>query len=512
MTDDAVTAPLDDTRALRLRERLEAAGWRTDTVLGLIGPAGQAGLGRNSTVPAERALGADRSPAATLTRFWLLQRDVAEDDLRAALGTSTDDLLTAGMAEVSGGRARALVDVRPYASDDDGAGGWLVSDLTPGLDQQVAPMRGDYVLGASPASTTLAQLTIRRPVDRALDLGTGCGVQSLHLARHARSVVATDLNPRALSLARLTFALGGTRTTAGEEVRLRYGSLYEPVAEELFDLVVTNPPYVMAPPASEGERLVYREGGFTGDELVRRVVTGGTARLAPGGTLQVLANWAHVRGEAWQDRLTGWVAGTGCDLLAMQREVLDPAEYVELWLADAGLAGSPDHRRRYAEWLDYFEALGVEAVGMGWISVHRAERTVPQVETVDWPHAVEQPVGPAFARHQTGLSWSLLPQAELESGRWRLAPDVVQETTGAPGAADPEHIVLRQQTGFRHATRLDTAAAAVLGACDGDLRLGQVLDAVAVLLEAGPDDVRAQVLPEVRRALREGLLEGPDAP
>ena len=63
------------------------------------------------------------------------------------------------------------------------------------------------MLGVSSASTTLAQLTVRRPVGRALDLGTGCGVQSLHLARHARSVTATDLNPRALELAALTAAV-----------------------------------------------------------------------------------------------------------------------------------------------------------------------------------------------------------------------------------------------------------------------------------------------------------------
>ena len=105
--------------------------------------------------------------------------------------------------------------------------------------------RPDYVLGVSPASTSLAQMTMRTPVDSALDLGTGCGVQSLHLARHARRVVATDVNPRALQLSRLTAALNQV------EVDIRDGSLYEPVAGERFDLVVTNPPYVMSPPTTQ---------------------------------------------------------------------------------------------------------------------------------------------------------------------------------------------------------------------------------------------------------------------
>ena len=103
-------------------------------------------------------------------------------------------------------------------------------------------MRPDFVLGVSAASTTLAQLTVRRPVPRALDLGTGCGVQSLHLARHSAEVVATDLNPRALALARLTALINGI------DLDLREGSLYAPVAGERFDLITTNPPYVMSPP------------------------------------------------------------------------------------------------------------------------------------------------------------------------------------------------------------------------------------------------------------------------
>ena len=171
-------------------------------------------------------------------------------------------------------------------------------------------------------------------MNSALDLGTGCGVQSLHLARHTGRVVATDLNPRALQLARLTFGINSTT------VDLRLGDLYRPVAGERFDLIVANPPYVMAPPGAA--RLTYREGHAVADTLVESVVTEGAAQLADGGALQVLANWAHVRGEDWTDRVGAWVASTGCDAHVVQREVLNPYAYVELWLADAGLAGSPD--------------------------------------------------------------------------------------------------------------------------------------------------------------------------
>ena len=69
------------------------------------------------------------------------------------------------------------------------------------------PLPPDHVLGVGPASMTVAQWTPRRRVGRALDLGTGCGVQALHLAGHSGTVVATDLSERALAFARFTTAL-----------------------------------------------------------------------------------------------------------------------------------------------------------------------------------------------------------------------------------------------------------------------------------------------------------------
>lgn len=82
-------------------------------------------------------------------------------------------------------------------------------------------------------------------------------MQSLHLARHAARIVGTDVNPRALELAALTAALNGA------DVDLREGSLYEPVAGELFHLIVSNPPFVMSPPRAEADTLAYREGNFS---------------------------------------------------------------------------------------------------------------------------------------------------------------------------------------------------------------------------------------------------------
>ncbi|MFC0627622.1 DUF7059 domain-containing protein [Kribbella deserti] len=467
----------------RLRDVLEGAGYTVDAVAARLGDA-HAALARNETTPAWR--GTDSGdPLDTLIRLFLLQRWVSKDLVEKAFGASIEnfpDLLVADGKEV-----KALLDVRPYAEDD--RSWWVIADLTPGLDGRREPMRTDYVLGIAPASISLVNLTVPVRVDSALDVGTGCGIQALHLAEKAGRVVATDVNPRALLLARWTAELNEI------DIDVREGSLYEPVAGERFDLVVSNPPYVIAPP-SEG-KLTYRETGFAGDEVVERLLRQAPEHLTEGGWCQLLANWTHVRGEQWQDRLAGWTADRAA--WVVQREVLDPAEYVELWLRDAGLHGRPEYVQRYDEWLTWLEDQQVEAIGMGWITL----RNVPgQAECEAWPYEIEQPIGPHIqARFEREVPADLLGQHLV------VAADVIEESAGPPGADDPATIVLRRQRGMRRAEQADTVLAGFTGACDGDLSVGQILGALADLLDRPVDDLHRDYLPEITRLIREGFLD-----
>ena len=493
---------LHATDAHALAGRLADAGYTLEATTERLGDAAVAALARNTTPAARDALGDATDAQADLMRLFLLHDAVPARRLGAAIG-DTAPLLDAGVLTRDGEDLRAGIEIRPYAATADpgepGAfDGWVAHDLIPTLDGRIDAPRSDYVLGLSPASSTLAQMTIRRPVGRALDLGTGCGVQSLHLATHADEVVATDLNPRAVAFARFTAALNGL------DVDVREGSLYEPVAQDGFDLIVTNPPYVMSPPT--GERLVYREGGFTGDGLVEQVVRGGAARLNPGGTLQVLGNWAITEGQPWQERLAGWIDPTGADALVLQRERLDVYEYIEVWLHDAGLVGKPEYAARYREWLDYFAAQGITGVGMGWIMLHAAGRERPDLRFEEWPHAVVQPVEDAFAAHQRGVAAALRSDDDLLSATWTLRPGVDLETLGRPGEADPEHVVYRQRYGFGRAVETDTALGAVLGACDGELNAATLIHAVADILDADADALAADLLPRLRDLIRQDYL------
>jgi len=413
----------------------------------------------------------------------------------AAFGPAWTAAQSLGLVEVDGDEARALLDLRPYG--DETHDWWVLCDLTPGLDGRENPRDPLYVLGISEASSSLAQLTVRPDVGRALDLGTGCGVQALHLAGHAREVVATDVNPRAVRLAALTAALNGL-----DHVDVRDGSLFDPVAGERFDLICTNPPFVVSPP--EGDRLVYRETGFDGDDVVRRIVGGAPGHLNPGGWCQLLAAWIHQEGVPWRERLASWIEPTGLDAWVVQRERVDLPEYAEMWLADAGLRHAPGHVERYDRWLSWFGAQGIEAMGFGWITLRKAERDVPQVRIEEWTAPVAQPVGEDF------LAWGgradALARGDVLDQHWRLGADVLQETAGPVGAEDPAVIRVQRTSGLRPARQVDTVEAGLLSACDGDLSAGQILDAIAHLLDRDAAELRTRYAPVIEEMAADGFL------
>jgi ribosomal protein L3 glutamine methyltransferase len=128
-------------------------------------------------------------------------------------------------------------------------------------------------------------------VGSVLDLCTGGGSIAVFAARHfaAARVTGADLAAEALELAAVNVALHGL----DDRIRLRRGNLYEAVADERFDLIVTNPPYVNAasmsalPPEFRHEPPAALAGGGDGMDLVRRIVSGARAHLNPGGLLVI---------------------------------------------------------------------------------------------------------------------------------------------------------------------------------------------------------------------------------
>jgi hypothetical protein len=343
------------------------------------------------------------------------------------------------------------------------------------------------------------------PTGSVLDLGTGCGIQALHASRHATSVVATDISRRALELTQFNAELNRV-----PQITTRFGSLFEPVAGERFDRIVTNPPFVITPRIDGMPAYEYRDGGLVGDAIVERVVTGVEAHLVPGGIAQALGNWEYRADADGLDRVRHWVESTGLDAWVIEREVQDVALYAETWIRDGGTRpGTAEFDRLYAAWLDDFAARGVTAVGFGYLTLRRplypGMPRLRRFERLD--SALAPGLGSAIAISLDAADWlALRSDAELANERLTVAGDVTEERHYWPGDEHPTVITLRQGGGFARQEHAGTALAAVVGACDGELTLGQICGAVAHLLDVDGGELFADVAPGIRDLVFAGML------
>lgn len=146
-----------------------------------------------------------------------------------------------------------------------------------------------------------------RRLHRALDLCTGCGCIAVALAHYfpRLQVDASDLSAAALEVAARNLRRHGVQ----DRVRLVHSDLFGALSGETYDLIASNPPYVAAatlaalPPEYRWEPKLALAGGADGLDLVRRIVAGARAHLAPAGLLLVEVGDAREAVEAAFPRL-----------------------------------------------------------------------------------------------------------------------------------------------------------------------------------------------------------------
>ncbi|MER7002662.1 methyltransferase [Dactylosporangium sp. NPDC000555] len=481
-------ALLDGTALARLREALASAGYTSEGIKAHLGEEAAAACARNDFRAALRITEARGDRLATLIRLFICGQTEPPDRVAAALAPLPLD--SAGpLLEPDGDGLRAALELEPYGD------WWVVADLSAGM-RPGRPLPGDHVLGIGGASTTLAAAALRRPVGTALDLGTGCGVQALHLSTHARRVTATDVLPRALRFAATTAALNGL------DWELLEGDLTRPVEGRRFDLVVSNPPFVAGPGTTAH---TYRDSGRPGDAVCAELVATAPGLLAAGGHMQFLANWLHVTGQDWRERVNDWLAGTGLDAWVIQREVSDPLAYVNLWLADA----SEDPALQpalAAAWLDWFDAQRVEAVGFGLITLRAAGHDDPTVRIEDLRQGVEGPLGPLIG------DWfdrqDFLRHRDLLRARLVAAPGLRLRQEAGLGSEgwEVERQLLALPDGLRWVEEVDPVALALIGACDGSVTLGDQVDVLAAAHEVPPEVLADVAVPLVAHLVERGIL------
>ncbi|WP_263382675.1 peptide chain release factor N(5)-glutamine methyltransferase [Granulicella arctica] len=145
---------------------------------------------------------------------------------------------------------------------------------------------------------------------RILDVGTGSGAIAIALATHLpkAQVTALDLSPGALAVAEENVRAHGL---AGR-IRFIGSDLLAAVAGEIFDVIVSNPPYIPAadrsslhPQVREYEPDMALFAGAAGMDIYRRLVPQAFDALRPGGLLAMEIGWGQT--DAIRDLLSGWM-------------------------------------------------------------------------------------------------------------------------------------------------------------------------------------------------------------
>lgn len=571
-------------QASLLRADLAQSGWGVESVEALLGPVAAAALQRELRAPALRVVrralaagaGATRAGAAStssdrpspatgatstssaanapqdsdvagykvavLTALFMLGEPVGTAALETALPrTGVAGALAIGLVvptqSASGEQRYApAVDLRPHEAEDahGSVRWWVASDLGELVTgQALAP---DHVLGIGRAGLTLAALTPRKPVETALDLGVGCGIQTLYLLRHVRQVVATDISTRALEFTAFNVALAGVDSA---RVQLRQGNLLEPVAGQRFDLIVSNPPFVITPPSVRQAGLPLMEYRDAGGPILPALVRGLEDHLNPDGVAVMLGNWEHREGTSWRTSVNQWI-GKSLDAWIIQREVQDPVEYAAMWLRDGGL--TPERsgvafENALAAWQEDFDSRQVSGVGMGYLVFHApsvAATSGPGGTALEGQAAPEEPASDTAAPGAVVEPWRVLEEVPT-SGQGALGEHVAQVIAAhealrglddaqvaalklhtASGLSKEEALtptpvptapVIRQAEGFGRVIAVGMPEVALLSASDeGLLTVAQIAAAVASLTSEDPAAVLADMVAATRTFAHAGMV------
>lgn len=472
----------------RIRDVFDQAGYSDTEVAEATGMPDYLSL-RDIDIPRlRRRLGHD-TPLETLIRLFILGVPVDLAALqRAVQPMRWEDWAEAGLlVPLDRQQAVAPVALYPYK-------GLIVA-----FDW--ARLQPNHVMGIASSTVTLATLLLSYRSRLTLDLGTGCGILAFLVARHSERVLAVDRNPRAINIARFNAHLNRLAS-----VECRSGDLFAPVEGETFDLIVSNPPYVVSPES----RYLFRDSGMAGDAFCRMLTREASSRLRQGGYYQCLCNWIHLAGQDWQERLAGWFVDSGCDVWVMRSETMDAATYASAWIRATEGEEPEQFQRHFTTWMDYYERQRIEAISLGVIIMRRASGRTNWFRADDAPENMRGPCGDAMLRGFALRDFleTVHDDRKLLEARLRLAAEVRWEQQYVPTAEGwhmaAGHVHLSE--GLAYTGTVDPVIIRLMIRCDGQRTVRDVLADVAASLGTGMESIAPACLDVTRHLILQGFL------
>lgn len=358
---------------------------------------------------------------------------------------------------------------------------WIVSDRHTNPDGSEFEPPADVVFPAIfPGTLRFLKLILRTPGEAALDLCSGSGVGAIALSQYFTRTVAADLTERATHFARFNALLNGR-----ENVQVARGDLYEAVAGQTFDRIIAHPPYMPALATTQ----IWRDGGATGEYLIRRIIGEAPARLQPGGTLCLVGIGIDTHEQSYEERVRDWLGAAQAefDVIFGFGVEKTPQEVIR---ETAKRSGAVDPSP-FAQMEQAFQEMGATRLIYGAIVLRRRtaeERGEPWTTRL---FITPETDGKAF---EWALAWRHLSAREdyhelLARARPRLSPYVQVNVTHqvSAGAFVPTEFILKTEKPFAAAIRFDGWVVPLAAEFNGQLTPPEVYEQ-ARAAEAIPAD------------------------
>jgi SAM-dependent methyltransferase len=407
-----------------------------------------------------------------LIRIFFLLQDVLEAEVRRLIPASEIESLvaldlirpagppTAAETATDGGqRFCAAVWLYPVGSF------FVASDKEKNLPDSVFP-------AVSPL--TFRFLTRLDPAAAAesLDLCCGCGVAALTLSTHSRRVVASDVSARSVHFARFN-----NRLNRRSNIEVLESDLYAALGKAMFDRIVAHPPYV----PSLSNLVAWRDGGETGETLIRSIVEGLGSHLRPGGAFLSACGGFDTMQEDFEHRVRSWLGESHPDF-----DVLFGLEFEKSpWQLAAELAGGTvnSSNENLRKLLEVFASAGAKRFVIGSLYIER--RLAAGVDNLP-PFTLRKQLSPeaggsCFRRflHTLRRLGRLGGLSGLQPLKPKLAPAFRILITHEVHQQElvPASFVAEMAKPFRVETRLESDMIGILLKCDGKTTLFELFQA-----------------------------------
>jgi SAM-dependent methyltransferase len=492
---------------------LKSAGFDEPTILRTLKLEEMADL--SSIKPDENDLASSATGLlALLIRLFLFSECVRRTEVERLIGSATLgsfqqlDILRAGTFDLNH-RDSAQVYYSPVFLYPI-AGLLIASDRHNNPDGSEFLPPPDIVFPAINGGTLLfLKIISKSPAENILDLCSGTGVAALLLSQHVQQASTSDITARATHFAKFNRLLNRCYN-----VEVVQGDLYDAVEGQTFDRIVAHPPYV----PSLSQKTIYRDGGETGEILVRRIIEGLPRFLRPGGTYYSLSVGLDTEEGNFEERARQWLGSCQdeFDVIFAFGDERSPRQFAR---ERAVLSGSAD-ASEIVRWDEIFGNVGAHSLVYGAMVIHRREK--------DSGAAGLPPltIRPRLSTEVDGADF----ERALQFHQWRRRPDAVQELAGAKprlaqqlkvkvthvvsdGALVPSEYVLESPKPFPVATKVDTWIVRLIAELDGEklsselyqaardrsmlpdwFMLSDFLDLLATLIERGYVEVHGSSL------------------